>query len=46
MIHSKPQTISAAGEMQFDLADIGVMETAGSLYDVTLHEMGHVIGIG
>eukprot|EP00752_Nemacystus_decipiens_P003380 g3127.t1 len=39
-------TISMSGEMTFDLYDIETMEANGSLYDVILHEMGHVIGIG
>jgi len=34
------------GAMQFDSADIASLETAGTLSDVILHEMGHVLGIG
>jgi hypothetical protein len=32
--------------MQFDSADLAEMERNGSLLDVILHEMGHVLGIG
>jgi hypothetical protein len=32
--------------MEFDSADMAIMESNGSLYDVILHEMGHVLGIG
>ena len=41
-----PQTISTAGEMTFDLYDIEDMEQNGNFYEVILHEMGHVIGVG
>jgi hypothetical protein len=34
------------GTMQFDTADLSSMEANGTLYDVILHEMGHVLGIG
>lgn len=34
------------GIMQFDTADLAAMERDGTLYEVILHEMGHVIGIG
>ncbi len=34
------------GIMEFDTADLAAMETDGSLFNVILHEMGHVIGIG
>jgi hypothetical protein len=34
------------GIMQFDIADIGGLESSGSLEYVILHEMGHVLGIG
>jgi PKD repeat protein len=34
------------GGMRFDTADLGNMEAAGTLEDVILHEMGHVLGIG
>ena len=34
------------GVMQFDSADLAMMEASGILKDVILHEMGHVLGIG
>jgi len=34
------------GVMAFDVADLADMEANGSLVDVIIHEMGHVIGIG
>lgn len=34
------------GFMEFDSADLAAMETAGTLKDVILHEMGHVLGLG
>ncbi|CAM9710418.1 unnamed protein product, partial [Laminaria digitata] len=39
-------TISATGDMTFDLFDIGEMEADGIFEGVILHEMGHAIGIG
>jgi hypothetical protein len=38
--------LTVVGVMQFDLADLGLMERSGTLDDVILHEMGHVLGIG
>ncbi|MDQ2671163.1 MAG: hypothetical protein M3Y31_11070 [Gemmatimonadota bacterium] len=35
-----------SGVMNFDTDDLENMETNGTLRDVVLHEMGHVIGIG
>lgn len=35
-----------AGVMRFDVADLARMADDGSLFDVILHEMGHVLGIG
>lgn len=35
-----------SGYMQFDSADLAMMESEGTLQDVILHEMGHVLGIG
>jgi hypothetical protein len=32
--------------MTFDTADLGAAEANGSLTDIILHEMGHVLGIG
>ena len=34
------------GVMQFDSADLAMMESSGTLTNVILHEMGHVLGIG
>ena len=34
------------GAMEFDAADLAVMEADGILESVILHEMGHVLGIG
>jgi hypothetical protein len=34
------------GVMEFDLADIGDLVASGTLDDVIVHEMGHVLGIG
>lgn len=34
------------GSMEFDSADVAMMERDGTFYDVILHEMGHVIGLG
>jgi len=37
---------SVLGRMRFDSADIALMRSTGSLFDVILHEIGHVLGIG
>lgn len=34
------------GTMEFDTADLASMQANGELFDVILHEMGHVLGIG
>jgi len=34
------------GEMEFDSADVSQMFSNGTLYNVILHEMGHILGIG
>ncbi|WP_423927931.1 Ig-like domain-containing protein [Candidatus Palauibacter sp.] len=34
------------GLMEFDVADLELLERRGTLDDVVLHEMGHVLGIG
>lgn len=39
-------TYALSGLMQFDTADLTAMENAGTLFDVILHEMAHVIGFG
>lgn len=38
--------IPATGIMEFDTGDLANMELHGSLVDVIVHEMGHVLGIG
>lgn len=38
--------LPAAGVMSFDTHDLADMEADGSLLDVIVHEMGHVLGIG
>jgi hypothetical protein len=38
--------LPAWGLMSFDTADLARMEADGSLVDVIIHEMGHVLGIG
>lgn len=37
---------AVTGMMTFDTADLQAMENNGSLNEVILHEMGHVIGLG
>ncbi len=34
------------GTMEFDTADLASLQASGQLYEVVLHEMGHVLGIG
>jgi hypothetical protein len=38
--------LTAIGVMRFDTADLTMLEGNGSLSDVILHEMGHVLGYG
>jgi hypothetical protein len=38
--------LPALGAMQFDSADVADLLASGRLYDVILHEMGHVLGFG
>ncbi len=38
--------LPAKGIMQFDTADVDRLDAEGSLEDVILHEMGHVLGFG
>ena len=45
-IWSDCRTISLAGAMTFDIADIAQMENRNIFEGVVLHEMGHVIGVG
>ncbi|WP_051963466.1 leishmanolysin-related zinc metalloendopeptidase [Deinococcus misasensis] len=43
----RPRTeLPITGIMQFDVADLAQMEASGTLENVILHEMGHVLGIG
>lgn len=45
--HLRPDSyLPAMGIMAFDTHDLDDMENDGSLLDVIIHEMGHVIGIG
>lgn len=41
-----PGFLTILGAMQFDSADLPVLEANGSLSNVILHEMGHVLGFG
>ena len=41
-----PGDLTVIGRMQFDVDDVEVLETEGSLQAVILHEMGHVLGFG
>ena len=38
--------LPSLGEMRFDIADMAALASGGTLENVILHEMGHVIGIG
>jgi hypothetical protein len=38
--------LTVVGRMQFDEEDMELLEDEGSLSDVILHEMGHVLGFG
>jgi subtilisin-like proprotein convertase family protein len=45
--HIRPGSrLPVKGIMSFDTADLNRMEADGSLTDVILHEMGHVLGFG
>lgn len=45
--HLRPGSLlPVRGVMTFDSADLAGMEADGSLVDVIVHEMGHVLGIG
>lgn len=39
-------SLTIIGYMRFDTADLASLETSGSLNQVILHEMGHVLGVG
>jgi hypothetical protein len=38
--------LTVTGVMMFDIADLAMLETAGRLNDVIVHEMAHVLGFG
>jgi len=38
--------LTASGYMEFDAADVQLMLIEGTLKDVIIHEMGHVLGLG
>ncbi len=38
--------LAFVGTMEFDDADLGLLETEGNMQTVVLHEMGHVLGVG
>lgn len=46
--HKSPRSFTTAteGQMTFDTFDLPTMESDGTLSDVILHEMGHVLGVG
>ena len=41
-----PSFLPVKGIMEFDIGDLNRMEADGSLVNVIIHEMGHVLGIG
>ncbi len=41
-----PGYLTLVGDMTFDVADMGTLESMGLLQTVILHEMGHVLGFG
>ena len=45
-IRTSSPTLPIMGIMQFDVADLATIEGNGTLGDVILHEMGHVLGLG
>ncbi len=45
-VASPPQPLTIIGLMRFDTADLAGMEGAGTLGEVILHEMAHVLGSG
>lgn len=38
--------LTTTGSMQFDIADLGTLEAAGTLQSVMAHEIAHVLGFG
>lgn len=45
-IRTASPTLPIMGIMRFDVADLTTIESNGTLDDVILHEMGHVLGLG
>jgi Leishmanolysin len=43
---TRGNNIPFIGQMVFDSADVAMMKQTNSFYNVILHEMGHVLGIG
>jgi Leishmanolysin len=43
---SPQEAKTRVGVMEFDSADVDAMITRGTFYNVVLHEMGHVLGLG
>ena len=41
-----PGGLPILGRMRFDSADLDALEAGGTLDDVIVHEMGHVLGVG
>ncbi|HEV8355780.1 MAG TPA: leishmanolysin-related zinc metalloendopeptidase [Gemmatimonadales bacterium] len=46
ILRDDPGYLAAEGLMEFDTADLAVLEASGQLNQVILHEMGHVLGFG
>jgi len=38
--------LTTTGFMEFDIADLGILEAAGTLQSVMVHEIAHVLGFG
>jgi len=41
-----PSFLPISGTMEFDTADLAILESSGQLNNVIIHEMGHVLGLG
>jgi leishmanolysin/Big-like domain-containing protein len=46
IVRDDPEYLSAVGVMQFDVADLALLESTSRLNPVILHEMAHVLGFG
>ena len=46
ILRDDPGYLPAEGAMEFDTADLAVLESRGQLDEVILHEMAHVLGFG